>query len=193
MTYRKTKSTSVAAAKASFSAATGYRIENDPRLPSQKKSSRTRRRADPLGDLFETEILPMLEAALALRPVAIFEEMRRRHPELGCGIRRTLERRVRAWRAMYGPEQEVKQGHPENHRVQRQMKRKVSMPMHHSQSLQAVVYTVWGGVRSLLLRPLSRPALLPRAKIPGSRPSRSENRGPLVNSQQETCMKIHTQ
>ena len=38
MTYRKTKSTSVAAAKASFSAATGYRIENDPRLPSQKKS-----------------------------------------------------------------------------------------------------------------------------------------------------------
>ena len=52
---------------------------------------------------------------------------------------------------------------------------------------------LWGGVRSLLLRPLSRPALLPRAKIPGSRPSRSENRGPLVNSQQETCMKIHTQ
>ena len=107
MTYRKTKSTSVAAAKASFSAATGYRIENDPRLPSQKKSPRTRRRADPLGELFETEILPMLEAAPALRPVAIFEEMRRRHPELGCGIRRTLERRVRAWRAMHGPEQEV--------------------------------------------------------------------------------------
>ena len=72
------------------------------------------------------------------------------------------------------------------------MKRKVSMPMHHSQPLQAVV-TVCGGVRSLLLRPLSRPALLPRAKIPGSRPSRSENLGPLVNSQQETCMKIHTQ
>ena len=44
----------VAAARASFSAATGYRIEDDPR---------TRRRADPLGDLFETEILPMLEAA----------------------------------------------------------------------------------------------------------------------------------
>ena len=37
MTYRKTKSTSVAAAKASFSAATGYRIENDPRLPSQNE------------------------------------------------------------------------------------------------------------------------------------------------------------
>ncbi len=107
MTYRKTESAPVAAAKASFSAATGYRIENDPRLPSQKKSPRMRRRPDPLGDLFETEILPMLEAAPALRPVAIFEEMLRRHPELGCGIRRTLERRVRAWRAMHGLEQEV--------------------------------------------------------------------------------------
>ena len=70
MTYRKTESTTVAAAKASFSAATGYRIEGDSRLPSQKKSPRGSRRADPLGDLFETEILPMLEAAPALRPIA---------------------------------------------------------------------------------------------------------------------------
>jgi transposase InsO family protein len=37
----------------------------------------------------------------------LFEEMLRRHPELGAGIRRTLERRVRAWRALHGPEQEV--------------------------------------------------------------------------------------
>ena len=80
MTYRKTKSTSVAAAKASFSAATGYRIENDPRLPSQKKSPRTRRRADPLGDLFETEILPMLGAAPALRPVAICKQACKNDP-----------------------------------------------------------------------------------------------------------------
>ena len=63
MSYRKTETAAVAAAKASFSAATGYRIEHDPRLPSQKKPPRTRRRPDPLGDLFETEILPMLEAA----------------------------------------------------------------------------------------------------------------------------------
>ena len=137
MTYRKTKSTSVAAAKASFSAATGYRIENDPRLPSQKKSPRTRRRADPLGDLFETEILPMLEAAPALRPVAIFEEMRRRQRrELPATLR--LEQKAR-------PGAPAKQGHPENHRVQRQMKRKVSMRMHHSQPLQAVVLRYGAG------------------------------------------------
>ena len=49
----------------------------------------------------------MLKAAPGLRSVAIFEEMIRRHPELGGGIRRTLERRIRAWRAIHGEEQEV--------------------------------------------------------------------------------------
>src|SRR5512146_2257394 len=33
--------------------------------------------------------------------------MLRRHPELGMGIRRTLERRIRAWRALHGQEQEA--------------------------------------------------------------------------------------
>ena len=49
----------------------------------------------------------MLKAAPGLRPVAIYEEMLRRHPELDPGIRRTLERRIRAWRALHGEEQEV--------------------------------------------------------------------------------------
>ena len=31
----------------------------------------------------------------------------RRHPELGEGVRRTLERRIRVWRAEHGPEQDV--------------------------------------------------------------------------------------
>ncbi|MGY4601540.1 hypothetical protein ACVWXL_009286 [Bradyrhizobium sp. GM22.5] len=47
------------------------------------------------------------QAAPGLRPVAVFEEMLRRHPDLGSGIRRTLERRIRAWRAIHGEEQEV--------------------------------------------------------------------------------------
>ncbi len=49
----------------------------------------------------------MLKAAPGVRPVAIFEEILRRHAELGAGIRRTLERRIRAWRASHGAEQEV--------------------------------------------------------------------------------------
>jgi hypothetical protein len=57
--------------------------------------------------LFEAEIVPLLTASPGLRAVAIFEEMCRRHPELDAGVRRTMERRVRAWRALHGPDQEV--------------------------------------------------------------------------------------
>src|SRR3546814_7937476 len=49
----------------------------------------------------------MLEAAPGLRPIAVFEEIVRRYPDLGAGIRRTLERRIRSWRALHGEEQEV--------------------------------------------------------------------------------------
>jgi hypothetical protein len=107
MSFRQTHTTAVAAAKAGFSTASGYRIENDPRLPSQKKTPRGRRRPDPLEGIWEREIVPMLEAAPGLRPVAIFEELLRRHPELAAGVRRTLERRILQWRALNGPERDV--------------------------------------------------------------------------------------
>jgi transposase InsO family protein len=107
MTLRQTHSVPVAAAKAGISQATGYRLRADPILPSQKKTPRNRRRPDPLGDVFEAEVVPLLRSSPGLRPVAIFEELLRRHPDLGPGIRRTLERRIRAWRAEHGPEQEV--------------------------------------------------------------------------------------
>ena len=107
MKYRGTDSPAVAAAMAAFSTATAYRIENDPRLPSQTRSQRTRRRPDPLDGIFEEEVVPLLRSAPGLHPVALFEELMRRHPDLDPGMRRTLERRVRAWRALHGPEQEV--------------------------------------------------------------------------------------
>jgi hypothetical protein len=107
MKFRQTDTLPVAAAKASFSSSTGYRFENDPRLPSQKKELRGRRRPDPLANIFEAEVVPMLTAAPGLRCVAIFEEMLKRHSDLGAGVRRTLERRIRAWRAIHGQEQEV--------------------------------------------------------------------------------------
>jgi hypothetical protein len=107
MRYRQTDPVPVAAAKAGFSTATGYRVSADPRLPSQRKPVRGRRRPDPLADIFDAEIVPLLKAAPGLRPVGIFEELRRRHPELDPGVRRTMERRIRAWRALHGEEQDV--------------------------------------------------------------------------------------
>ena len=114
MKSRQTSAPAVAAAMAGFGRATAYRIEADPRLPSQKKAQRERRRPDPLASVWEAEIVPMLEAAPGIRAVGVFDEIIRRHPELGEGVRRTLERRIRTWRALKGPEKDVifRQEHP---------------------------------------------------------------------------------
>jgi hypothetical protein len=114
MKSRRSHGPAVAAAKAGFSTATAYRIEADPRLPSQKIKPRGRRRPDPLAGVWEGEIVPMLEAAPGVRAVAIFEEICRRHPDLAVGTRRTLERRVARWRALNGPSRDVmfRQEHP---------------------------------------------------------------------------------
>ncbi len=107
MTYRREHGVAAAAARAGLSTATGYRLEAARLAPLPPRQPRGRRRPDPLIDIFEVEVVPLLRSAPGLRAVAVFEEMLRRHPELGPGIRRTLERRIRAWRALHGPEREV--------------------------------------------------------------------------------------
>ena len=49
MSFRSCEAPITAAAKAGFSTSTGYRFEQNPRLPSQKKVPRGRRRPDPLA------------------------------------------------------------------------------------------------------------------------------------------------
>jgi hypothetical protein len=107
MKFRQTDTAPLSAAKSGFSSSSGYRVDKDRRLPSQRKSPRERRRPDPLAGVWESEIVPILKSAPGLRPVAIFEEIVRRHPEIGVAVRRTLERRIRTWRAIHGPEQEA--------------------------------------------------------------------------------------
>jgi hypothetical protein len=107
----------IAAARSGLSERTGRRIERDPRLPSQKAAERKPRRQtlDPFGGLWERDIVPLLTARPGLRPVTLLEEMQARHPDRDWDrLRRTLERRVRAWRAEHGPEREVifRQDHP---------------------------------------------------------------------------------
>src|ERR1700756_4935801 len=103
-----------AAAKAGFSPPPAYRSETAPRLPSQKKKPRGRRRPDPLAGVWDSEIVPMLEAAPGVRAVAIFEEICRRDSGIAPGVRRTLERRIARWRALNGPNRDVifRQEHP---------------------------------------------------------------------------------
>jgi hypothetical protein len=107
MKLKLSKTLPAAAAQAGISIATAYRFGHDPRLPSDKKAPRASRRPDPLADIFEAEVVPLLQAAAGIRPVAIFDELMRRHAELEPGVRRTLERRIRAWRALNGEERDV--------------------------------------------------------------------------------------
>ena len=109
MTTRIIRPQATAAAMAGISVATGRRLERDPRPPSSRKEARDyRTRPDPLEGLWDEEIVPMLAGAPALRPITILRELARRYPErIDNGVRRTLERRIRTWRAAHGPEREV--------------------------------------------------------------------------------------
>ena len=89
------------------SRAPGYRLTADSPLPDRKAKPWGRRRADPLAEVFDTVVVPILENSPGIRPVGVFQGLMRRHPELDPGARRTQERRLRLWRAEHGPEQDV--------------------------------------------------------------------------------------
>ena len=110
MDLRRTLPQQTAAAKAGLSVSTAWRIERDPRLPSQKKAERRYGRStpDPLAEVWTADIVPLLQTCPGRRPVTILEELQRRRPERDwVTVRRTLERRIRAWKARHGPEREV--------------------------------------------------------------------------------------
>ena len=73
-----TDPTPVTAARAGFSTVTGYRIAREPRPPSEKRLPGKRPRSDPLAEVFEADVVPMLKASPGLRPVAVLEELLRR-------------------------------------------------------------------------------------------------------------------
>jgi len=105
-----------AAAKAGISVSSAQRIELSVRLPSQRPPRHWRTRRDPLREVWDAEVVPMLSAAPRLMAVTVLEELQRRHPreELGESVLRTLQRRVRQWRAENGAEREIffAQEHP---------------------------------------------------------------------------------
>lgn len=109
MDRRRTTSQAIAAAQAGISVATARRIEQDPRPPSERREARQwRTREDPLALVWEDFIMPLLQAAPGLKPVTVLHELDRALPgAYGERVRRTLERRMREWRAVNGPEREV--------------------------------------------------------------------------------------
>jgi hypothetical protein len=110
MQFRRYHPQRLAAAKAGFSERTSRRVETDCRLPPPQPADPRPRRAtpDPFAGLWDAEIRPMLEAQPGLRPITLIEAMEHRHPDHDWDrLRRSLERRVRSWRAEHGADREV--------------------------------------------------------------------------------------
>jgi hypothetical protein len=85
------------------------------KLPSQRRRPRQyRTRPDPFAAVW-AEVEAMLEQAPGLEAVTIFEVLRRRTEiSFSDGQLRTLQRRIRQWRATRGPDREVM--FPQEHR-----------------------------------------------------------------------------
>jgi hypothetical protein len=97
-----------AAAKVGVSVRSARRIEQATALPSQRELRTWRTRADPLAGVWEAELAPLLRQTPGLTAVTLLEELERRYPgRFATGVLRTLQRRVRRWRALEGEEREV--------------------------------------------------------------------------------------
>lgn len=108
MRYRKIHSQELAAAKAGISVRSARRIERNPILPSQRSRRYWRSRADPFAEVWETEIRPLLQAQPSLMAITLLKKLQDDHPgQFPDRLLRTLQRRVRWWRALAGPPKEV--------------------------------------------------------------------------------------
>jgi pimeloyl-ACP methyl ester carboxylesterase len=108
MNKRKHHSQEVAAAKTGISVRTARRIERDATLPSRKPRHSWRTRPDPFADVWDSEVVPLLRNAPHLMGITVLRKLQDDHPDrYPDSMRRTLERRIRQWRALEGPTQEV--------------------------------------------------------------------------------------
>lgn len=109
MSYRKNPKYSQAssAAKAGFSERTARRIDKGEH-ESNRYVRKYRTRKDPFNGLFEQYIVPLLEGNPALQPITLLEVLIEKTPDkFDQSHLRTLQRKVKRWRAKYGPDQEV--------------------------------------------------------------------------------------
>jgi hypothetical protein len=113
--HRNKLSQVASAAKAGISERSARRIEGAQSLPSQRTARSWRTREDPLSAVWGSEVIPLLQTDARLNAVTLLEELQRRYPgQWDARVLRTLQRRIRLWRAKFGAEREVyfAQEHP---------------------------------------------------------------------------------
>ena len=99
---------SIACVKAGMSEPTARKYRKAGKLPSAlKRKHDWRTRPDPFVEVWP-EIKELIERDAGLEAKTVFEELQRRYPDrFTRGQLRTLQRRFRDWRALYGPDREV--------------------------------------------------------------------------------------
>jgi hypothetical protein len=102
------KNFGIAAMKAGMDEKTAREYRRLGKLPSELDTAHTwRTRKDPFEDVWH-EIKSMLEINAGLEAKSIFEDLQRRNPgQFADGQLRTLQRRIKIWRASEGPAKEV--------------------------------------------------------------------------------------
>ena len=102
------KTKALAAAKADIDEKTARKYLRLGRLPSETKREHTwRTRSDPFADVWQ-DIKPFLENNPRLQGKTLFDYFKRQHPgRYSDGQLRTLQRRIKVWRALEGPAKEV--------------------------------------------------------------------------------------
>jgi hypothetical protein len=108
MQLGKHKTLEVAAARAGMDRKTARKYRDAGKLPSEMKAARDwRTREDPFDEDWE-QLKARLADAPELEAKTLFEELVARSPEkYAPGQLRTLQRRIREWRAQHGPDKEV--------------------------------------------------------------------------------------
>jgi hypothetical protein len=102
------KTMAAAAAAAGMDEKTARKYRRLRKLPSEVAKAHTwRTRSDPFAEVWE-EVRGRLTDNPGLEAKTLFEDLQRRFPgRFSDGQLRTLQRRVKAWRAVEGPEREV--------------------------------------------------------------------------------------
>ena len=91
-----------AAAKAGFCERTGRRIDSGTHQPKQVQPRDWRTRADPLAEVWNSELEPMLKQQPKLEAMTLFEHLQEQHPGQYQTVLRTLQRRVSEWKTLNG-------------------------------------------------------------------------------------------
>jgi transposase InsO family protein len=109
MSKRKEGHTQMAAAaKAALSERTARRIDTGQLSTESAEKRLWRTRKDPLKDVWSQELVPLLEDNPALLPATLFDYLCDNYPDrYDNKILRTLQRRIKSWKAKHGPAKDV--------------------------------------------------------------------------------------